>query len=271
MPSGENSGGAPAWTVETVSVCGGQIPVARSGSGAPVVVFPRDTGHAPKNAFLDLLAREFTVYHPRFPGFHGGGAPAEWDWMANVRDLAVLQHQLLLGLGLESPALVGLGFGGWVAAELATMSSPGALALIAPMGIQPVNGYIYDQFLFSTESYVRTCFADQAIFDDLYGREPEYEQLDAWETDREMTSRLAWKPYMYNRSLPRLLGGVSAPALVVWGDADQVVPAECGELYRAALPHASLEFVPESGHAVDLEQPAALAARVIPFLKRATR
>jgi pimeloyl-ACP methyl ester carboxylesterase len=59
------------------------------------------------------------------------------------------------------------------------------------------------------------------------------------------------------------LSGVKCPALVVWGDSDEVVPAECGELYRSAIPGARLETVSSAGHAVDLEQPAALAGLVL--------
>ena len=48
-----------------------------------------------------------------------------------------------------------------------------------------------------------------------------------------MTFRIAWKPYMYSQTLPHLLGGVRAPALVVWGDEDRIVPRSCGERYAA--------------------------------------
>jgi pimeloyl-ACP methyl ester carboxylesterase len=83
-----------------------------------------------------------------------------------------------------------------------------------------------------------------------------------------MTSRLAWKPYMYNPTLPRLLGAVQAPALVITGDTDAVVPPECAALYAEALPNATLETMPGCGHAVDVEHPEALAAAVTSFLKR---
>ena len=39
-----------------------------------------------------------------------------------------------------------------------------------------------------------------------------------------MTFRIAWKPYMYSQTLPHLLGGVTTPALVVWGAEDRIVP-----------------------------------------------
>ena len=132
-------------------------------------------------------------------------------------------------------------------------------------GIEPKSEYILDQFLISTEAYARAGFASDESFDAAYGAEPEFEQLEGWETDREMASRLAWKPYMYDASLAGLLAGVPTPALIVRGDSDHVVPGECAELYRAALPNARLEVV-AGGHAVDLEQPEKLGTLIKQFL-----
>ena len=139
------------------------------------------------------------------------------------------------------------------------------LVLVGPMGIQPKDAYIYDQFIVSTDTYSRAAFEDPSAFQALYGDQPNYDQLESWETDREMTSRIAWKPYMYNRSLPRLLGGVQAPALVLWGEADRIVPVECASLYGEALPNATVETYPGAGHALELERPGAFAARLATF------
>ena len=81
-----------------------------------------------------------------------------------------------------------------------------------------------------------------------------------------MTFRIAWKPYMYNPTLPHLLGGVQAPALVVWGRGDRIVPLECGEAYARALPQSRLAVVEQSGHFVDMEQPEALSKLVMEFV-----
>lgn len=259
------------WNEMTVNACGGMLRLAVAGSGPPIVALPRDQGHPPASAFLDRLATVGTVYYPWLAGFHGGD-PAQWEWLTNVRDLAVVQRQALETLALDKPALVGLGFGGWLAAEIATMApaSLSALVLVSAMGIKPTNGYIYDQFIVSTEHYAQTAFHDNGAYAEVYGSEVSFEQLEAWETDREMTSRLAWKPYMYNPVLPQLLSGVNVPALVVWGDDDQIVPVECAELYRNALPHATLELIPNCGHAIDLEQPEALLRCVSSFLAQSS-
>ena len=91
----------------------------------------------------------------------------------HVQDAAAVLRQFIEGLHLGGVSLVGLGFGGWIAAEMAAMSASGVDAL---------------------------------------------DQLESWETDREMASRLAWKPYRYNYTLPGLLRGVATPALIAWDD-----------------------------------------------------
>ena len=76
--------------------------------------------------------------------------------------------------GLTGVSLLGLGFGGWIAAEMATMA-PAAfrrLVLVGAMGILPAAGEILDQALVSYIDYARAGFADQAAFDRLFGADP---------------------------------------------------------------------------------------------------
>jgi 2-hydroxy-6-oxonona-2,4-dienedioate hydrolase len=73
---------------------------------------------------------------------------------------------------------------------------------------------------------------------------------------------------MYSQTLPHLLGAVRAPALVVWGDDDRVVPRSAAARYVEALPKAKLEIVKASGHCVDMEQPDALVRLIVDFIGR---
>jgi pimeloyl-ACP methyl ester carboxylesterase len=259
-----------AWTSETVPIAGAALRVARAGTGAPLLLLHHDIGTLERLPFYDALAREFTVLLPSHPGYDGSERPA---WMRNVRDAAVV-HQSLLARheatrGRPDVTVLGLGFGGWIAAEMATMSPQAfrRLVLVGAMGIKPEHGDIADQALVSYIDYVRTGFADAAVFEKLYGADPVTSQLEQWDLNREMTFRIAWKPYMYNASLPHLLGGVPTATLVVWGREDRIVPLECGERYAKALPQARLEVVEGAGHFVEMERPDDLARLVVPFVK----
>jgi pimeloyl-ACP methyl ester carboxylesterase len=139
------------------------------------------------------------------------------------------------------------------------------LVLVGAAGIKPRQGDILDQALVSYIEYVRQGFSDPAAFERVYGAEPPTAQLEQWDLNREMSFRIAWKPYMYSPTLPHLLGGVNVPALVVWGRHDRVVPLDAGEQYAKALPQARLAIVEGAGHFVEMEQPDELAKLVVDF------
>ncbi len=251
---------------EFVDVAGGQVHLLRGGAGDPLLVLHHDIGNPGWLPFYQDLAREFAVYVPSHPGYGQSSRPS---WMRSVRDVAVVYQWLLADLGLDGVSLVGLGFGGWIAAEMATMAPRGfrRLVLVGATGIQPPEGEILDQALVSYIEYARAGFHDQTKFEQVFGREPSTDQLETWDINREMTFRIAWKPYMYSQTLPYLLGGVAAPALVIWGSDDRIVPLSCGERYARSLPKARLEVLEACGHFVEMERPTELATLVREFLR----
>ncbi|MBV8186749.1 MAG: alpha/beta hydrolase [Alphaproteobacteria bacterium] len=255
------------WTDSTRDAAGIKLHVSRAGRGRPVVVLHHETGTLDRLPFYDELAQRYDVLVPHHPGYSRSQRP---EWMRSVRDIAVLYRGLLSELGLEKAALVGLGFGGWIAAEMASMAPADLshLVLVGAMGIKPPVGDILDLAITGYLDYARAGFHDQKAFDRVYGAEPSNDQLEMWDVCREMSFRIAWKPYMYSQTLPHLLGAVRAPALLVWGDEDKVVPQSAAKRYAAALTQARLEIVKGCGHCVDMEQPETLAKLVTDFIGR---
>jgi pimeloyl-ACP methyl ester carboxylesterase len=253
------------WSTGTVSVGGVELHLQRGGSGSPILVLHREIGTLDSLPFYDALAQHHDVLIPHHPGFGHSPRP---DWVGGVRDIAVIHRALLAALDVPSAALLGLGFGGWIAAEMATFApaSQAPLILVGPMGVKPPSGEIMDQALLSYIEYVRAGFHDPAGFDRVFGARPSSEQLVQWDICREMSFRVAWKPYMYSDTLPYLLPLVQANALVLRGDDDRIVPASSAALYAARLPHARQESVAGAGHLVELEQPDALARLITSFL-----
>ena len=252
------------WSEHTVTVSGAEIHLKRAGRGSPVIVLHHDIGTLDHLEFYDRLAASHDVIIPHHPGW---GRSPRLEWMRHPRDVAILYQGLKCELGLGATALVGLGFGGWIAAEMAAMSPKdlSKLVLVGSMGIKPSEGFILDQAIISYIDYPQAFFHDRKSFETHYGSVTT-DQLEAWDIAREMSFRIAWKPYMYSQALPHLLGAVTAPALIVWGDDDKVVPISAAHAFKRALPNARLEIVKGSGHAVEMERPETLFQLVGPFL-----
>ena len=269
-------------TERTIEVAGLSLQLQQDGSGSPLLLLHHSTGHSGWMPLYERLAESFAVTVPDLPGYGRSERP---DWARETRDVAVIMQHLLDKLDLDGVTLVGLGFGGFIAAEMATLNHRrlSRLVLVGAAGIKPQDGEILDQMMIEHAEYVKVGFRDEAIFEQLFlteAKEAEEAEdaedaeeakdakvvdpvaLDIWEFSRIMTARLTWSPYMHSRRLPHLLGDVQTPTLLVWGEPDNVVPVDCARQYERTLPDARLEIVADAGHAVDMEQPEALASLI---------
>lgn len=247
----------------TVELATGKVHVLHSGSGDPVVVLHHDTGTPGWLPIYDDLAKTNAVYVPDMPGF---GASDRAEFARHPREFAAITGAALDKLGVPAANYVGLGFGGWVALEMATQSPlrVKSLTLVGNMGVQPPQGEgeIADQMLMDFVSYSKLGFSDPEKFNAMFGEEPSPEQVLIWDYAREVVARVAWKPYMYSNPLTGLIRNITAPTLVVWGEDDQVVPLSAGKRTANLIPGARIETIADAGHNVEIEQPEKLAALV---------
>lgn len=249
---------AAVGTERAIQVVGLNVRYWEGGAGEPLLIVHHDIGNDGWLPFYETLAGRFRVLVPELPGFGKSDRPA---WARHPRDLALLLQLFLDKLAVDGAVLVGLGFGGWIAAEMAVMNQRRfrRLVLVGAMGIRPSEGEIFDQMMVDFPDYVEAGCASREAFVRLYGEEVSREQRLVWDYAREMTARIAWKPYMFSHQLPHLLGGVEIPTLVIWGRQNRVVPLVCGEAYARALPNARLALVDDAGLWVEREQPEILA------------
>ena len=198
---------AVAWTDTVNEIAGTKIHLSRAGKGKPVLVLHHDIGSPDSLPFYDALAGQFDVLIPHHAGW---GKSERAEWMRSPRDIAAMSAWLLAELGLSDVSLVGLGFGGWVAAEMASLA-PNAyrrLVLVGAMGIKPPEGYIADQAIVSYIDYPMSGFHSAKAFEAVYG-DVSVDQLEQWDICREMSFRTAWKPYMYDRRLTPMLPDIT--------------------------------------------------------------
>ncbi len=246
-----------------IGVSGLDLRVLRKGEGPPLLVVHDSLGNLGWVPFYERLASSFSVIVPDLPGYGKSDRP---DWARSPRDLAILTLQLLDQLEVAGVTVVGLGFGGFVAAEMATMNQSRfqRLVLVGATGLHPREGEVLDQMLIGFAEYGLNGFRDARSFQDLFGATDSLppDVYELWDFGTEMTARVCWKPWMYSDQLPHLLGAIRLPTLIVWGERDRVVPLDVGRQYETLLSGARLEVVPEAGHFVDLEEPDRLAELV---------
>jgi pimeloyl-ACP methyl ester carboxylesterase len=234
-----------------------------------LLIFHDEIGDRTWLDYHQQLAQDYNLVLPSHSGF---GATQRREWIVSMRDLAGWYLELMDDLGLGQVNAIGFSMGGWLAAEIASMC-PHAfkkLALVGPMGIRPPTGEIYDMFLVVAKQVIADGFLNPDSvpeFATLCPDEPTPEQIDIWEDARVEASRLGWRPYMHNPSLPNLLHRVkSLPTLLIWGQQDGIVPLSAGQVYQESIKDSRLAVVENCGHRVEVEKSGEFVRLVKEFL-----
>jgi len=254
------------------------LDVLRRGEGRPMLVIHGVNPVHPRAAFVDLLARHGEVIAPSHPGFGASERPVDFDTMY---DLVNLYHDVLESIPAPGLSVIGLGFGGWLAAELAVAGARKVerLVLVDPVGIKIGDRETRDiVHFFNTDpaELNRRAWHDPA-------NRPEGIYALGWQatiseamTDDEMISLArnwdslclyAWKPHMFNPQLAFWLRRIAVPTLVLWGASDRVVTPDYGRAYAARIPRSRFQLIEGAGHHPELEQPRAFVDAVVAFLR----
>ena len=255
---------AQSWSEEFIQVAGARTQVFKGGTGAPVLVLHGAGGNPGWMPYHQELSKHFTVYASSHPGYDGSDRP---PWVSTITDVAHFYIGLMSALGLEGQvSLMGFSMGGWLAAEIAAMypSKVKGMVLVGAVGIKPQVGEIAETLMVSPQSTQKLAFYDISKAPDLESLTQE--QQDILWSNREMTSRLCWKPYMHNPSLPEYLRLVRLPSLIVWGRQDGIVPLNCADIYHEVLEGSALHVIDQCGHSPQIEKPEELLEASVHFL-----
>src|SRR5881628_1230133 len=242
--------------MSAVHVVGGiDLEVVHRGAGRPVLLLHGAQNVDPRAPFLEMLGRHADIIAPSHPGFGRSARPADFE---------TLPH--------ETVTLIGLSFGGWLAAELAVKCRHrlDGLVLVDAFGIKISDREtpdILDVFNTSPQEVQRRSWHDPATWapdldalsdDELVVRARNWEALCLY----------GWNPYMYNPQLKRWLGRITVPTLVVWGASDGIVKPSYGRAYSSLIPGSRFELIERAGHHPEIEQARAFADTVVKFLDR---
>jgi len=244
-----------------------EVEYARFGNGSPLIILHGGSGPVDRNPFALHLAKSFEVIAPVHPGFDGTAIPDHFD---RVEDLVFLYLDLLDALDLGNPVLMGLSFGGWIAAELASLDCArfSRIILVDAVGIKPGDREsrdIADVFGHSAGALDRLLWHDPANAPDLTKMDDA--ELAKLAGDRVALGAYCWEPYMHNPKLRHRLHRVRVPTLFIWGASDGVVAPHYGAAFRDLISGAKLTIIPNAGHMPYLEQPEAFLNAVMSFCR----
>jgi len=260
------------WNIERITAGDVEIEYRAGGNGPALFLFQGIDEGFEVLPYHEKLAEHFFLLLPSLPGFGRSSLP---KWMDNVEDLVYLMLDLIALLRPGRVHLMGAGFGGWIAAEMAVRSQENLdrLILVDAFGIkisEPWVRDIADIFVISHEELLRLAWHDP---DKAQGIQPpgtpglsQRELVDALRR-RQTAHMLGWNPFMHNPKLRRRLARIRIPTHVIWGESDRVVSPAYGRIYHESIPGSRFTTISEAGHYPYLEQPDKFAAIATQFLK----
>jgi pimeloyl-ACP methyl ester carboxylesterase len=251
-----------------LEVRGIELETVRCGTGRPLLLLHGFLTIDCDARFLALLGRCGEVIAPSSPGFGHSPRPKDFD---TVYDLVHLYLEVLETLPGDKVTLFGFSFGGWLAAEVAVACGHRLekLVLVDPVGVKISDREtpdILDIFNKSPDEVRQRSWHDPDRFAPDFNAMSD-ETLTVYARNREALCLYAWHPYMYNPQLPRWLGRIKVPTLLLWGASDRVVTPDYGRAYSRFIPGSRFELIEAAGHYPEIEQPDVFVDRVSRFLE----
>ncbi len=188
-----------------------------------------------------------------------------------VGDLAYLYLDLADRLDLHDAILVGAGFGGWIAAEMAVRNTARFARLVLADALGIKNGGITDRDIadmhaIGRDGFLALAWADPARAVVDYASLPDAALADIVR-GQQAFARFGWKPYMHNPRLKRWLHRIRVPTLLLWGERDRIVSPDYAQGFLEEIPEASLRVIPDAGHFPHWEQPESFVREVSAFAR----
>jgi pimeloyl-ACP methyl ester carboxylesterase len=254
------------------------VEVIRLGRGDPIVVIP---GMAGGWKLLWPLVRDLSR-HFEVITFGLRGDDRNWDDAGaasrRVREIGEYAQDvvcLIDQIGLESPAVLGVSFGGAIALELAA-EYPDRLGALMLHGVEarfrPTIGSriarrVLERFPLPSDSR----FINQ-FFHLLFGANPEPGPLvdfvvdRIWETGQSVMAQRLEQLESFNIS--ERLWSIGAPTLVLAGGRDAIVPAARQRALAGAISDARFAVIEDAGHVGFLTHRSEVVKRVRRHMRR---
>jgi pimeloyl-ACP methyl ester carboxylesterase len=274
--------------LDRVRLHGSDIAFRTAGSGPVLLLLHGMLGSSETWRFvMPTLARDFTVVAPDLLG-HGESSKPRTDYSLGAH--ATIVRDLMVALGHERATLVGQSFGGGVAMQMAyqypercerlvlvgsgglgievsailrALSVPGA-AIALPIGCRPI---------------FRDAGAKAIAWLERRGKRAKPSTTEIWRAYAALADVDTRRAFLLTlRSVVDHLGQrVSArdrlhltaaiPTLIIWGDADPIIPVKHALDAHAAMPGSRLEIFEGAAHYPHCDDPERFARVLAEFMQ----
>lgn len=261
-----------------IRVSGGELAYVDEGDGPPAVLvhgFPTSS-HLWRD-LVPMLAPRFRVIAPDLLGYGDSDKPDDPAALSPTRQARYVL-ELLDGLGLDDPALVGHDIGGGIAQLLALDGEVRTMVLVDSIAFDswPIEAVRMLQDADPEgvdESFVRAMVG--AALDTGMAHPERLSAEDRQEYERPwMAEPIAVVRAALGIDGRGLVGteerltALDARVLVVWGEDDPFQPAELAERLGDAMPGATVALLPGCSHYVTEDAPEAVLPLIADYLRR---
>ena len=260
-----------------------QTRVLETGAGPQLLYLHSAGGLVENDPFLEALGQHFHVYAPSLPGYlDSEGA----DNLRTMLDFTLWGFDVMEVLGIEHPVVVGHSMGGMIAAEMASLNPRAfkGLGLISAAGLWLDDYPMPDIFAKLPFELPDLLFSDPAL-----GTQIISEGYDFGSNQDELVSfmtRFQDETFLQDfliknarrmgtagkilfpipeRGLSERLYRATLPTVIVWGDADKLMPMPYAEAFQRLLPHAELVTIAGAAHMAPYEQTGEVLSALVRF------
>jgi pyruvate dehydrogenase E2 component (dihydrolipoamide acetyltransferase) len=235
----------------------GKIRYAKRGDKDKAVILLHGFGGDVDNWLfnIDALGEVATVYALDMPG-HGQSSKTMAD--PSLKSMTAAVAEFMKAVEIGSAHLVGHSMGGAIAMQMALdhPSKVKSMTLICSAGLGPeigsyVQNYIAAQGRKDLKPVLETLFADKSLVSrQLVDDVLKYKRLDGVEAFLKPLAESLFGGGTQRDAPGKSIAGTSPPALVIWGKADEVIPAA----HAANLAGAKVHVIDGAGHMVFMEK-----------------
>ena len=268
-----------------VDLYGSRLSFVDAGEGDPLVLLHGITCSAASwNALLPALAERHRVIVPDLPG-HGWSSRTRGDH--SIAGFALVVRDLLMGLGIERATFVGHSLGGGVTMQTAYAYPElvGRMVLVASGGLGESVGLplraatlpgaewvlplAFNRFGARITSLLARMITDPRMIT-LHELAYSYATLADPAARRAFVTIIRgvadWNGQRIDATR-RLHLAEEVPTMIVWGDADLIIPIGHGRRAAADLPVDRFEVFEDAGHFPHLERPEDFVRVLFEFLR----